>query len=84
MNIDRLARERAVVHCNSIEKAIAFLKACDEAGYTWQSGDNLRADTCWDHFGKETCYRFTGGDTLSYADKPYYDAAGYAVIEYAE
>lgn len=46
------------VHCDTEEKAKAFLKECDEHGIKWCSGHKTSSFTNWKDYRENTYYRF--------------------------
>lgn len=53
------SKENLAIHCNTKEKANELLKAFDKLGKKWADGDSYLGDTCYNYFGKITCYTNT-------------------------
>lgn len=70
---------KIAVHCDTEEKAKAFLAECDKQGIKWHLGEKLTELTCWDDETKETCYINRWG--LQYSNKSYYSEHGYTIVE---
>ena len=60
-----------VVHCDTEEKAEAFIKECYKQGFTWWSSKNTDEDTYWDIYKQNTIYFLNDGD-ITYSDLNYY------------
>lgn len=54
------------VHCDTEEKAVEFLKECDENGITWSTGNRVINQTHWNVYKENTCYYFYRDIGLSY------------------
>lgn len=77
---DRLYLGKAV-HCDTEEKANAFLALADSFGYKWVDGSSLVGDNAWKLYNKETCYRVQKWG-LTYSDTSHYSRHGYQIINY--
>jgi hypothetical protein len=73
------------VHCDTEEKARAFLKECDEQGIRWQGGDKASSKTHYASCGENTCYSNYGmaKDRIGYSRKGYFIDESIKVIDYA-
>jgi hypothetical protein len=54
------------VHCDTEEKAKAFLRECDAQGIKWGDGDSLLTENKWKYYKAETLYGFDGEYGLCY------------------
>jgi hypothetical protein len=72
------------VHCDTEEKARAFLKECDEQGIRWQGGDKASSKTHYASCGENTCYSnyMMGKDRIGYSRKGYFIDESIKVIDY--
>lgn len=59
-------RGEFAVHCDTEEKAEAFLKECDEQGIRWADGTSLLVNSKWTEYKTETLYGFDGEYGLYY------------------
>lgn len=59
-------RGEFAVHCDTEEKAEAFLKECDEQGIRWADGTSLLVNSKWTEYKTETLYGFDGEYGLCY------------------
>jgi hypothetical protein len=65
------------VHCDTEEKANAFLKECDEQGIKWCSGSAPSSNTNFNRYKEKTSYRCDGRlDRLEYCDSDFYRNQG--------
>jgi len=56
--LERAKSEKIVIHTPTEEQAVTLLKALDEKGYTWNSGDKLTTMTYYEYEKENTCYVF--------------------------
>ena len=73
------------VHCNTEEKAKAFIKECYKQGFTWWGYENTDEDTYWDIYKQDTVYFLTEGYITYDGLKSYYsdiDAKDFKLYEY--
>ena len=75
---DAFKTDKIAVHCDTEEKAIAFLKEAKAHGLKWVSGDDLEKYSLWSHYKENTCYT----NNVSYCDKGHYISIGYTIIDY--
>ena len=73
---DAFKQGKIAVHCDTEEKAKAFLKECHDRGLTWCDGESLLSKSIWDVYHGETCY--TSGVTFS--PKSHFEEEGYTII----
>lgn len=76
--IEEFKKGGIAVHCNTEEKAKAFLKALKEEGLTWGSGLDLEKNTLYSWYDKETCYEYDGG--VYYCGVEYFKKNDYTII----
>jgi hypothetical protein len=55
---DEFKQGKFAVHCDTEDKAKAFLKECDEQGIKWCSGEKAGERTSWKHYKENTHYQF--------------------------
>lgn len=67
------------VHCDTEEKAKAFLKECDEHGLRWCAGEKATDYVGWNN--QYQCYDAEYGE-LSHEEMTWYKDRGYPVIDY--
>lgn len=61
-NWKKFINGKIVVHCDTEEKAIDFLKQCHDRGMTWCNGDIiLSKNNEWNIFKENTCYEYDYG-----------------------
>ena len=60
-----------VVHCDTEEKAKAFIKECYKQGFTWCGNKNTDEDTYWYIYKQDTIYFLNDGD-ITYGTLDYY------------
>ena len=65
-NIDDFSHGTYVMHCNTKEKAVVFLKYLDSIGRKWRNGVSYLAANEWDDYGDATVYYFNMGMYSSY------------------
>ena len=73
------------VHCDTEEKAKAFLKECDEQGMKWNAGRNPNAYTNWNYYKEKTLYSTHGSsNSLCYHDinGVFQQSANLPIIDY--
>ena len=78
---DAFKQGKIVVHCDTEEKAKAFLRECEEEGLEWYSGDKPTHITAWEGFKEKTCYRHNC-KALVYDSIDYYTQEGYTIVPY--
>lgn len=71
--------EKVAVHCDTEEKAKAFLSLAKSFGYTWNGGDYL--DNYWYVEKEKTCYRVISDGVMT-GDKIFYKAYGCTIVEF--
>lgn len=72
-----------VVHCDTEEKAKAFLKECDEHGIKWCTGEKASSSVCFHFYKGKTAYCcYFNPNKLEYCDTDWYREQGKAIIEY--
>lgn len=57
---ERFKEGEIVVHCNTREKALAFLNECHERGILWSSGNDANERNYWDVNAENTFYCYDG------------------------
>lgn len=50
------SKKKLAIHCKTKEQSKILLKAFDEMGETWSSGDSYLKDNNWEIYSAETCY----------------------------
>jgi len=76
---DAFKAGKIAVHCDTEEKAKAFLKECEERGYKWgHSGSPLTSEANW---GKNICYSIYAS-TFGICTTNWHKKHGYTVIDY--
>ena len=60
-----------VVHCDTEEKAKAFIKECYKQGFTWWGNKNTDEDTYWYIYKQDTIYFLNDGE-ITYGTLDYY------------
>ena len=86
---DEFKAGKIAVHCNTEEKAKAFLRECDARGIKWRGGDKASKETYYHFYGVNTCYAFATRFSYCYSEegfgfgslKPHKDA-GYTIVDY--
>ena len=68
--------QKIAVHCDTEEKAKAFLKECHNRGLTWCGGRDLLNHRNWDVYHGETCYT----SKVSFGPKSYFEERGDTII----
>lgn len=48
--------EKVAVHCDTEEKAKAFLKLAKSVGYKWSNGEDLDKNNGWKNYGDDLCF----------------------------
>lgn len=72
------------VHCDTEEKANAFLKLAHGVGYRWSNGSNLTDVNTWERYKKGTCYTIVDTEgSMMYSPKDFYEKEGYTIVEFA-
>lgn len=62
MNIKNIIGKRIAVHCDTEEKANAFLQKCEKLGILWCSGEKATNRNNWQEYKEQTYYEITFGD----------------------
>lgn len=78
---DAFKQGKIVVHCDTEEKAKAFLRECEEEGLKWYGGDKPTYFATWEDDKEKTCYRHDCKG-LVYASIDYYTQKGYTIVPY--
>ena len=78
---DAFKQGKIVVHCDTEEKAKAFLRECEEEGLKWCSGDKPTYITMWEYAKGKTCYRHDCKG-LAHDSIDYYTRKGYTIVPY--
>lgn len=82
MYIDELIGKKIAVHCDTAEKAEAFLAECRKACVKW-SGITKMSDIKWNKYYGETCYSLSMGRTsMTYGSLTYFVNNDYTIVEY--
>lgn len=68
-----------VVHCDTLEKAIAFTRLAHGFGYKWFDSSSYIDDIHYDFHRKETSYNLATGKVSSYKG---YRMAGMKVVKF--
>ena len=71
-NWEDFMNRKIVVHCEDKEKAMDFLKECNNKGLRWVNGDEATDFDDYSMYGRETCVAYTPDCGLGYADREYY------------
>ena len=86
---DEFKAGKIAVHCNTEEKAKAFLRECDARGIKWRGGDKASKETCYHAYGVNTCYAFATRFSYCYSTKGFgfgnvktHKDAGYTIVDY--
>lgn len=70
--------QKIAVHCDTEEKAKAFLKECHDRRMEWYGGASLLSHNNWELYREKTCY--TSG--VTYGSKGYFETEDYPIIPY--
>lgn len=70
------------VHCDTEEKARAFMKECDEHGIKWSGGDKASKRVHVHGFAPDRCYNLNNLKYITVADVAYYTKNGFTIIAY--
>lgn len=73
---DAFKQGKIAVHCDTEEKAKAFLKECHDRGLTWCAGESLLSKSNWDVYRGETCYT----SEVTFSPKSHFEEEGYTII----
>lgn len=73
--------EKVAVHCDTEEKAKAFLKLEDSFGTVWSNGERLD-ETLWGSYKKETCYSLFKDGKMVIGQLDWYKSEGYTIVEF--
>ena len=88
--LERAKSEKIAIHTPTEEQAKTLLKALDEKGYTWNSGDKLTTMTHYEDEKENTCYSFHNcfgkllDKKIMYSPLDWYQDEGYTIIEFSE
>ena len=89
--LKRTKKEQIAIHTPTTEQAITLLKALDEKGYTWNSGDKLTTMTNYEDEKENTCYTFSRDCYGSILDKQvmygsleFHQENGYTIVEFTD
>jgi len=89
--LKRAKKEQIAIHTANEEQAKALLKALDEKGYTWNSGDKLTTMTYYEDEKENTCYVFSRdylGEKLDkrviYGSLEFHQENNYTVIKFKD
>ena len=89
--LERAKSELIAIHTPTAEQMITLLKALDEKGYEWASGEKLTTKTRYEDFREFTCYDFgidVDGNVLdkkiTYSPLDWYQSEGYTIIEFKD
>jgi len=69
VDIQKIIDEKIIIHCETLEDAIIFLREADEFGLKWRNGNSYIEDNEWNSHREQTCYFLSQG---SYCDLQYY------------
>lgn len=73
--------ENIAVHCDTEEKAKAFLSLAKSFGYVWGSGDDLKKYHFWYINVEDTCYSFNENGVMT-DNKSYYIRKSYTIVPF--
>lgn len=73
---DAFKQGKIAVHCDTEEKAKAFLKECHDRGMEWYSGESLLSHSNWEVYHEETCYT----SEVTFSPKSHFEEEGYTII----
>ena len=86
---DEFKAGKIAVHCNTEEKAKAFLRECDARGIKWCGGDKASKETRYHVYGVNTCYAFATRFSYCYSAEGFgfgslktHKDAGYTIVDY--
>ena len=89
--LERAKKEQIAIHTSTEKQAVTLLKALDEKGYEWFSGNKLTTMTFYEDYKENTCYDFSigvDGDLLNkkvvYGSLVWYQENDYTIIEFSE
>ena len=75
--------EKVAVHCDTEEKAMAFLSLAKSFGYKWvDTEDDSIVNTYWESHKSRTCYDIEEDDDIMFAYTDYYKDEGYKIIPF--
>ena len=89
MGIDwtKLGNNAVAVHCKTREEYYAFMKECEERGYTWSGGVKPTEDEMYtrakNNAGEVTIAVYSRHKHLAYARKEHYVESGYTIYNYS-
>ena len=64
-------KSRMAIHCDTQEKAKAFIKECYNQGFTWWGNKNTNEDTFWEYYKEYTVY-YLNNNCITYSDVYYF------------
>lgn len=73
-------KKRMAIHCDTEEKAKAFIKECHKQGFTWW-GNDTDEDTFWHDYKQDTVY-FLNNKCITYSNLEYYYKSSFELYEY--
>ena len=89
--LERAKTEEIAIHTPTEKQAKALLKALDEKGYEWFSGNKLTTITRYENHKENTCYDFSIGidgklvfKKVMYSSLSFYQEEGYTIIEFSD
>lgn len=93
--LERTKSEHIAIHTPTKKQAKALLKALDEKGYEWFSGNKLTTETQYEYEEENTCYDFYDYDfydgvgklldkKVMYSPLCWYQKYGYTIIEFTD
>lgn len=66
-----LLKSRMAIHCDTQEKAKAFIKECYNQGFTWWGNKHTNEDTFWEYYREYTVY-YLNNNHITYSDVYYF------------
>ena len=82
--LERAKSEKIAIHTPMKAQAITLLKALDERGYEWSSGDKLTTETNYEDYKENTCYALEPNNRICYGSFAWYQKYGYTIIEFSD
>lgn len=80
---DAFKQGKLAVHCDTEEKATAFLKECEREGLKWAGGEKATAYSLWGAYKGNSCYcRSWAKGGIQFSSKVHYSAEGTEVVPY--
>lgn len=77
------SKKNLAIHCDTEEKANKLLKAFDEYGKRWCSGERYIDDNCWSEYKEKTCYDNEHDDS-GYCNVNFYKENDYKIYEFED